>query len=154
MHQQFLRQAQIHHLLHSFPDKPFEKAQKTFVLDDQAVPVWKDKNTAGVLTFADKQFTADAEPIRKETLKACVHTRFCPEINVEGNEFALVSNFAGAQAICRMFDSEVIDENTLLRLSLNKKARTLLNEGNGAAWHSGGETGYFKENYNHQVYVP
>jgi len=78
--------------------KPFFQVQKTFVLDSKEVPVWKDKNTAGILTFAKKEFTADAEPIRKETVEACVQTSFCPEINVEGNEFALVSNFAHAQA--------------------------------------------------------
>ncbi|MDC0229937.1 hypothetical protein OAK48_03090 [Deltaproteobacteria bacterium] len=52
-----------------------------------------------------------------------------------------------------MFDRVVIDENTLLRLSLNKKAKTLLNEGNGSAWHSGGKTGYFKERSNHQEFI-
>ena len=59
--------------------KPFAQAQKSFVLENVKVRVWKDKNTAGVLTFVDKQFTADAEPIRKETVEACVQTRFCPE---------------------------------------------------------------------------
>ena len=39
--------------------KPFAHAQKSFVLENEEVPVWKDKNTAGVLTFA-KEFTADA----------------------------------------------------------------------------------------------
>ena len=82
-----------------------------------------------------------------------MHTKFCPVMKVEGDEFALVSHIADAQAICRMFDSEVIDENTLLRLSLNKKGRTLLDRENGAAWHSGGQTGYFKEHYNHQEFI-
>ena len=89
--------------------KPFEKAQKTFVLDDRDVLVWKDKNTAGTLKFADKKFTADAEPIGKETVKACVQTRFCPEIKMEGDEFVLVSNFTDAQTICRKFGRELID---------------------------------------------
>ena len=132
--------------------KPFWQ-QKSFVLENVKVPVWKDKNTAGVMTFADKQFTADAEPIRKETVEACVQTSFCPEINVEGNEFALVSNFAGAQAICQMFKRVVIDKDTLLRLSLTEEGSNLLDEENGAAWHSGGQTGYFKERSDHQEFV-
>ena len=100
--------------------KPFGK-QKSFVLENVEVPVWEGKNTAGFLRFADTNFTADANPIRKETVKACVQTRFCPEIKIGGDEFALISNIADAQAICRMFERVVIDENTLLRLSLNKK---------------------------------
>ncbi len=135
-----------------------EEAKKEFkVLTtascNEKVPVWKDKNTAGVMTFADKQFTADAEPIRKETVEACVQTSFCPEINVEGNEFALVSNFAGAQAICQMFKRVVIDKDTLLRLSLTEEGSNLLDRENGAAWHSGGETGYFKERSGHQEFI-
>ena len=143
--------------------KPFFQVQKTFVLDSKEVPVWKDKNTAGILTFAKKEFTADAEPIRKETVEACVQTRFCPLMKVEGDEFALVSNFTDAQAICRMFDNEVIDENTLLRLSLNmvlekrfihsKSKGIVLDEGNSSAWHSGGETGYFNKISGHQEFV-
>jgi len=133
--------------------KPFEKAQKTFVLDDQAVPVWKDRNTAGVMTFADKQFTADAEPVRKETVKACMQTRFCPEIKMEGDEFVLVPNFTDAQTICRMFGSELIDKDTLLRLSLTEEGSNLLDKENGAAWHSGGESGFFEENYNHHDFI-
>ncbi len=95
--------------------KPFTQAQKSFVLENEEVPVWKDKNgeyglgTAGTLKFADKKFTADAEPIRKETVKACVQTRFCPEIKMEGDEFVLVSNFTDAQTICRKFGRELID---------------------------------------------
>ena len=30
--------------------KPFAQAQKSFVLENEKVPVWKDKNTARVLT--------------------------------------------------------------------------------------------------------
>ncbi len=131
--------------------KPFTQ-QKIFVLENEEVPVWKNKITAGVMTFADKQFTADAKPIRKETVEACVQTRFCPLMKVEGDEFALVSNFAGAQAICRMFKRVVIDKDTLLRLSLNKKTKTLLDEANGSAWHSGRRTGYFKERSGHQEF--
>ncbi|MCS5610199.1 MAG: hypothetical protein NZ961_07270, partial [Candidatus Poribacteria bacterium] len=56
--------------------KPFAQ-QKSFVLENVKVPVWKDKDTAGVLTFAKKEFTADAEPIRKEFVEVCVQTRFC-----------------------------------------------------------------------------
>ena len=97
--------------------RPFEKEQKTFVLDDEAVPVWKDKNTAGVLTFAKKEFTADPEPIRKEFVEVCVQTRFCDAMKVEGDEFALVSNIAAAQTICSKFGRELIDKETLLRLS-------------------------------------
>jgi hypothetical protein len=132
--------------------KPFGK-QKSFVLENVEVPAWEGKNTAGLLKFADTNFTADANPIRKETVKACVQTRFCPEIKIGGDEFALISNIADAQVICRMFERVVIDENTLLRLSLNKNGRTLLDRGNGAAWHSGGQTGYFKEHYNHQEFI-
>jgi hypothetical protein len=140
--------------------KPFEKAQKTFVLDDLDVPVWKDKNTAGVLTFADKQFTADAEPVRKETLKACVQTSFCPEMNVKGDEFALVSNIADAQVICDILGRELIDKEIHLRLSLTEEGSNLLDEENGAAWHTilsyfnGGEVGFFEENYNHLDFIP
>jgi len=133
--------------------KPFAQAQKSFVLENEEVPVWKDKNTAGVLTFANKQFTADAKPIRKETLKACVQTRFCDAMKVEGDEFVLVSNIANAQAICRIFGRELIDKETLLRLSLTEEGSNLLDEENGVAWHSGGETGYFKERSDHQGFV-
>ncbi len=137
--------------------KPFAQAQKSFVLENEEVPVWKDKNTAGTLKFADKKFAADAEPVRKEILDICVQTGRCPVMKVDGTAFALVSNFADAQAICRMFERVVIDENTLLRLSLNKKARTLLaawsDDGKGSAWHSGGQTGYFKERSDHQEFV-
>jgi hypothetical protein len=133
--------------------KPFEKAQKTFVLDDLDVPVWKDKNTAGVLTFADKQFTADAEPIRKETMEVCVHTRFCPTMKVEGDEFALVSNIMDAHTICRIFGRELIDKETLLRLSLTEEGSNLLDEENGAAWHSGRESGHFGKSYNHYDFI-
>ncbi len=133
--------------------KPFEKAQKTFVLDDQAVPVWKDKKTAGVLTFAKKEFTADAEPVRKETVEVCVQTRLCPEMNVKGDEFVLVSKIADAQTICRIFGRELIDKETLLRLSLTEEGSNLLDEKNWAAWHSGGESGFFEENYNHLDFI-
>ncbi len=134
--------------------RPFEKEQKTFVLDDEAVPVWKDKNTAGVLTFAKKEFTADAEPIRKEFVEVCVQTRFCDAMKVEGDEFALVSNIAAAQTICSKFGRELIDKETLLRLSLTEEGSNLLDEENGAAWHSGGEAGFFEENYNHHDFIP
>ncbi|SVB23998.1 uncharacterized protein METZ01_LOCUS176852, partial [marine metagenome] len=133
--------------------RPFEKEQKTFVLDDEAVPVWKDKNTAGVLTFA-KEFTADPEPIRKEFVEVCVQTRFCDAMKVEGDEFALVSNIAAAQTICSKFGRELIDKETLLRLSLTEEGSNLLDEENGAAWHSGGESGFFEENYNHLDFIP
>ena len=134
--------------------KPFEKIQKTFVLDDLDVPVWKDKKTAGVLTFAKKEFTADAEPVRKETVEVCVQTRLCPEMNVKGDEFVLVSKIADAQTICRIFGRELIDKETLLRLSLTEEGSNLLDEENGAAWHSGGESGFFEENYNHLDFIP
>ena len=134
--------------------KPFEKIQKTFVLDDLDVPVWKDKITAGVLTFAKKEFTADAEPVRKETVEVCVQTRLCPEMNVKGDEFVLVSKIADAQTICRIFGRELIDKETLLRLSLTEEGSNLLEEENGAAWHSGGESGFFEENYNHLDLIP
>ena len=49
--------------------KPFAQ-QKRFVMENEEIPVWKDKNIGGLLKFADKKFTADAEPIPKETLKA------------------------------------------------------------------------------------
>jgi hypothetical protein len=117
--------------------KPFEKIQKTFVLDDLDVPVWKDKITAGVLTFAKKEFTADAEPVRKETVEVCVQTRLCPEMNVKGDEFVLVSKITDAQTICRIFGRELIDKETLLRLSLTEEGSNLLDEENGVAWHSG-----------------
>ncbi len=133
--------------------KPFAQAQKSFVLENEKVPVWKDKKTAGVMTFADKQFTADAEPVRKETVKACVQTRFCPEIKMEGDEFVLVPNFTDAQTICRKFGRELIDKETLLRLSLNEEGSNLLDEENGKAWHSGGESGFFEENYNHHDFT-
>jgi hypothetical protein len=87
-------------------------------------------------------------------------------MKVEGDEFALVSNFAGAQAICQMFKRVVIDKDTLLRFSLTEEGSNLLYEENGAAWHScgtqcteygfgsdGGETGYFKERSGHQEFV-
>ena len=134
--------------------KPFEKIQKTFVLDDLDVPVWKDKKTAGVLTFAKKEFTADAEPVRKETVEVCVQTRLCPEMNVKGDEFVLVSKIADAQTICRIFGRELIDKETLLRLSLTEEGSNLLEEESGAAWHSGGESGFFEENYNHLDLIP
>ncbi len=133
--------------------KPFAQAQKTFVLDDRDVPVWKDKNTAGTLKFADKKFTADAEPIGKETVKACVQTRFCPEIKMEGDEFVLVSNFTDAKTICRKFGRELIDKETLLRLSMIEEGSNLLDKENGAAWHSGEEMGYFKEHYGHKEFI-
>ena len=129
--------------------KPFEKVQKTFVLDDQAIPVWKDKNTAGILTFGSKEFTADAEPILKEVVEVCVKTRLCPEIKMEGDEFALVSDINDAKQICSIFDRELINKETLLRLSLTEEGSNLLEEENGNAWHSGGESGFFEENYNH-----
>ncbi len=134
--------------------KSFEQ-QKRFVLGNEEVPVWKDKNIGGLLKFAGKEFTAESEPVRNKILETCVQTGHCPvlPIKVEGDEFALVSNFVDAQTICRMFDRVVIDENTLLRLSLNKKTKTLLNEGNGSAWHSGGETGYFNERSDHLEFV-
>ena len=134
--------------------KPFAQAQKSFVLENVKVPVWKDKNTAGVLTFAKKEFTADAEPVRKETVEVCVQTRLCPEMNVKGDEFVLVSKIADAQIICRIFGRELIDKETLLRLSLTEEGSNLLDEENGAAWHSGGESGFFEENYNHLDFIP
>ncbi len=134
--------------------RPFEKEQKTFVLDDLDVPFWKDKNIAGVLTFAKKEFTADAEPIRKEFVEVCVQTRSCDAMKVEGDEFALVSNIAAAQTICSKFGRELIDKETLLRLSLTEEGSNLLDEENGAAWHSGGEAGFFEENYNHHDFIP
>ena len=133
--------------------KPFAQAQKTFVLDDRDVPVWKDKNTAGTLKFADKKFTADAEPIGKETVKACVQTRFCPEIKMEGDEFVLVSNFTDAKTICGKFGRELIDKETLLRLSMIEEGSNLLDKENGAAWHSGEEMGYFKEHYGDKEFI-
>jgi len=133
--------------------KPFAQAQKSFVLLNEKVPVWKDKDTAGVMTFAKKEFTADAEPIRKETVKACVQTRFCPEIKMEGDEFVLVSNFTDAQTICRMFGRELIDKDTLLRLSMIEESSNLLDKENGAAWHSGEGMGYFKEHYGHKEFI-
>jgi len=108
--------------------KPFAQAQKSYVLESEKVPFWKDKNTAGTLKFAGKEFFADAEPIRKETAKACVQTRFCPEIKMEGDEFVLVSNFTDAQTICRMFGRELIDKDTLLRLSLIEEGSNLLDQ--------------------------
>ena len=105
------------------------------------------------MTFADKQFTADAEPVRKETVKACVQTRFCPEIKMEGDEFVLVSNFTDAQTICRMFGRELIDKDTLLRLSMIEEGSNLLDKENGAAWHSGEGMGYFKEHYGHKEFI-
>ena len=133
--------------------KPFTQAQKSFVLENEKVPLWKDKNTAGWLKFADKKFTADAEPIRKETVKACVQTRSCPEIKMEGDEFVLVSNFTDAQTICRKFGRELIDKDTLLRLSMFEEGSNLLEKENGAAWHSGEEMGYFKEHYGHKEFI-
>jgi hypothetical protein len=133
--------------------KPFTQAQKSFVLESEKVPLWKGKNTAGTLEFADKKFTADAEPIRKETAKACVQTRFCPEIKMEGDEFVLVSNFTDAQTICRKFGRELIDKDTLLRLSMIEEGSNLLDKENGAAWHSGEEMGYFKEHYGHKEFI-
>ena len=133
--------------------KPFAQAQKSFVLLNEKVPVWKDKDTAGVMTFAKKEFTADAEPIRKETVKACVQTRFCPEIKMEGDEFVLVSNFTDAQTICRMFGRELIDKDTLLRLSMIEEGSNLLDKENRAAWHSGEGMGYFKEHYGHKEFI-
>ena len=133
--------------------KPFAQAQKSFVLENVKVPVWKDKNTAGVMTFADKQFTADAEPVRKETVEVCVQTRLCPEMNVKGDEFVLVSKIADAQTICRIFGRELIDKETLLRLSLTEEGSNLLDRENGSAWHSGRETGYFKERSDHQEFI-
>ena len=132
--------------------KPFAQ-QKSFVLENVKVPVWKDKNTAGTLKFAGKEFFADAEPIRKETAKACVQTRFCPEIKMEGDEFVLVSKFIDAQTICRMFGRELIDKDTLLRLSLIEEGSNLLDKENWSAWHSGGETGYFKEHYGDKEFI-
>ena len=134
--------------------KPFAQAQKSFVLENEKVPFWKDKYTAGVLTFAKEEFTADAEPIRKETVNACLQTRLCPEMNVKGDEFVLVSKIADAQAICRILGRELIDKETHLRLSLTKEGSNLLDEENGAAWNSGGEAGFFEENYNHHDFIP
>ena len=134
--------------------KPFFQAQKSFVLENEEVPVWKDKNTAGVLIFAKEEFTADAEPIRKETVNACLQTRLCPEMNVKGDEFVLVSKIADAQAICRILGRELIDKETHLRLSLTEEGSNLLDEENGAAWNSGGEAGFFEENYNHHDFIP
>ena len=124
--------------------KPFAQ-QKSFVLINQKVPVWKDKNIGGLLKFDGKEFTTDSEPVRNKILETCVQTGHCPvlPIKVEGDEFALVSNFVDAQTICRMFDRVVIDENTLLRLSLTEEGSNLLDRENGSAWHSGRETGYF-----------
>jgi hypothetical protein len=133
--------------------KPFAQAQKSYVLESEKVPFWKDKNTAGTLKFAGKEFFADAEPIRKETAKACVQTRFCPEIKMEGDEFVLVSKFIDAQTICRMFGRELIDKDTLLRLSLIEEGSNLLDKENWSAWHSGGETGYFKEHYGDKEFI-
>ena len=139
--------------------KPFTQAQKSFVLENEEVPVWKDKNDefdvefAGTLKFADKKFTADAEPIGKETVKACVQTRFCPEIKMEGDEFVLVSNFTDAKTICGKFGRELIDKETLLRLSLIEEGSNLLDKENGAAWHSGEEMGYFKEHYGDKEFI-
>jgi hypothetical protein len=133
--------------------KPFEKTQKTFVLNDTDVSVWQDKNTAGVLTFDSKEFTADAEPILKEVVEVCVKTRLCPEVKVEGNEFALVSDINDAKQICSIFDRELINKETLLRLSLTEEGSNLLEEENGNAWHSGGESGFFEENYNHLDFI-
>jgi len=133
--------------------KPFAQVQKIFVLDSKEVPVWVGKKTAGVLTFAKKEFTADAEPIRKEIVKSCVQTRFCPEIKMEGDEFVLVSNFTDAQTICRKFGRELIDKDTLLRLSMFEEGSNLLDKENGAAWHSGEEMGYFKEHYGHKEFI-
>ena len=133
--------------------KPFAQAQKSFVLENEKVPFWKDKYTAGVLTFAKEEFTADAEPIRKETVNACLQTRLCPEMNVKGDEFVLVSKIADAQAICRMFGRELIDKETLLRLSLTEEGSNLLDEENGKAWHNGGLSGFFEEYYNHHDFT-
>ena len=133
--------------------KPFAQVQKIFVLDSKEVPVWVGEKTAGVLTFAKKEFTADAEPIRKEIVKSCVQTRFCPEIKIEGEEFPLVANFADAQMICSNFGRELIEKETLLRLSLTDEGSDLLDEKNSSAWHSGGETGYFNKRSDHQEFV-
>ncbi len=49
------------------------RRKKSFVLLNEKVPVWKDKDTAGVMTFAKKEFTADAEPVPErncESLRA------------------------------------------------------------------------------------
>ena len=134
--------------------KPFAQ-QKSFVLINQKVPVWKDKNIGGLLKFDGKEFTTDSEPVRNKILETCVQTGHCPvlPIKVEGDEFALVSNFVDAQTICRMFDRVVIDENTLLRLSLTEEGSNLLDRENGSAWHSGRETGYFKERSDHQEFI-
>ncbi|MDC0229936.1 hypothetical protein OAK48_03085 [Deltaproteobacteria bacterium] len=80
--------------------KSFEQ-QKRFVLGNEEVRVWKDKNIGGLLKFAGKEFTAESEPVRNKILETCVQTGHCPvlPIKVEGDEFALVSNFAGAKAI-------------------------------------------------------
>ena len=133
--------------------KPFAHAQKSFVLENENVPVWKDKNTAGTLKFADKKFTADAEPIRKETVEVCVQTRLCPEMSVKGDEFALVSRFADAQAICRIFGRELIDKETHLRLSLTEEGSNLPDEEKGDAWNSGRESGHFGKSYNHYDFI-
>ena len=134
--------------------KPFAQ-QKSFVLENEEVPVWKDKNIGGLLKFAGKEFTADAEPVRKKILETCIQTGHCPvrPIKVEGDEFVLVSNFADAQAICHMFERVVIDKDTLLRLSLTEEGSNLLDEKNEAAWHSSEETGYFKEHSGHQEFL-
>ena len=135
--------------------KPFAQAQKSFVLENVEVPIWKDKNIGGLLKFTSKEFTADSEPIRKKILETCVQTGHCPvhPIKVEGDEFALVSNFADAQTICQMFKRVVIDKDTLLRLSLIQESANMLDEENGAAWHSSEETGYFKGHSGHQEFL-
>jgi len=48
----------------------------------------------------------------------------------------------------------LIDKETHLRLSLTEEGSNLLDEENGAAWNSGGEAGFFEENYNHHDFIP
>ena len=133
--------------------KSFKQAQKTFVIASKSIPIWKDKIHVGLLKFPSDKFTADAEPVRKNIIETCVQTRRCPSMKVDGNFYGLVSNIDDAQAICRLFDRELIDENTLLRLSVNKEGRAFLHEGNGAAWHKRGKTGYFKADNNHLEFL-
>ena len=52
---------------------------------------------------------------------------------MEGDDYALVSNIEDAQTICQIIEREVIDENTLLRLSRNKGGLEILDEGNADA---------------------
>ena len=113
--------------------KPFSLTQKSYVLENQEVLIWSDNITAGTLRFADKYFFADAEPIRKYTLETCIQTGICQPIKMEGDDYALVSNIEDAQTICQMIEREVINENTLLRLSLNKGGLEILDEGNADA---------------------